>query len=441
MNILLVDDDQTNRKVLRLNLQAEGHTTVEAVDGVEALEKLERQPMDAIVSDVLMPRMDGFRLCHEVRRSKELRHLPFIVYSSTYVSPADEKLAREFGADEFIKRPGGIQEILAALQTKSSGAISESTVSGGIAGELGVMRQYSQLLVRRLEEQNIDLESTRERLLASNRELTSRTEELELTKQELCRANDALEARVRQRTAELEAANKELDAFSYSVSHDLRAPLRAVDGFADLLMEHGAGALDATGQRYLEQIRQAAKRMGELVDALLNLARLSWTELVRRPVDLSALAAELLQTLQLAQPERKVEVSIAPELHTEGDGALLQVALENLLGNAWKYTARRDPARIEFGVQTQDGRTEFFVRDNGAGFDMAYADKLFGVFQRLHAKQEFPGIGVGLATVRRIIERHGGSIRAEAAPERGATFYFGLSEPALTPATHEHPGR
>jgi light-regulated signal transduction histidine kinase (bacteriophytochrome) len=206
-----------------------------------------------------------------------------------------------------------------------------------------------------------------------------------------------------------------------------------VDGFARILTEHSAACLDKEGRHYLEQIGLAATRMSELIEAILDLARLSRTELEWRGVDLSALAAEIMQKLQQAEPERKVEVSIAPDLRTKGDAALLRIALENLLGNAWKYTGRQNPARIEFGIETREGRAEFFVRDNGAGFDMAYANKLFGVFQRLHSADEFPGIGIGLATVRRILERHGGSIRAEAAPNLGATFYFTLG--LVTPPT------
>jgi signal transduction histidine kinase len=460
MNILLVDDSETNRKLLRVNLQAQGHTTVEAMDGMEALEALGRAPMDAIVSDVLMPRMDGYRLCYEVRRHEQYRHLHFIVYSSTYTSPADEKLARDFGADEFVKKPGGIKEILALLKNRTQGLAAAGSVSPGLIGELAVMREYSQVLVRKLEQNNAELETTREKLLRTNEALLLRTRELEQSKKELSGANDALELRVGQRTAELEAANKDLESFSYSVSHDLRAPLRAVDGFTRILTEQSGALLDETGRRLLQQIQAAAKRMGLLIDALLALGRLTRANLGRRRVDLSALAADIVQTLRQDDTERNVEVIIAPNLVAEGDPALLRLVLENLLGNAWKYTARQAAARIEFGTVAaaappkpageggtrtadvdQSLRTPvipvFFVRDNGAGFDMAYAGKLFEVFQRLHSNDDFPGIGIGLATVRRIIERHGGSVRAEAALKRGATFYFTLG----TADTHERPDR
>jgi PAS domain S-box-containing protein len=241
---------------------------------------------------------------------------------------------------------------------------------------------------------------------------------------------EELEARVAERTARLEEINAELEAFSYSVSHDLRAPLRSIDGFSQALLEDCASGLDALGQDYLRRIREAAQRMGELIDALLLLARVTRAELHRQTVDLSALAQAIAAELRQREPGRAVTFAIAEGLQASGDPRLLRIALENLLGNAWKFTATHAQARIEVGVLPQaDGGPVYFVRDDGVGFDMAYADKLFGAFQRLHRAREFAGAGIGLATVRRIIQRHGGRIWAEAAVERGATFYFTL-EPA-----------
>ncbi len=228
------------------------------------------------------------------------------------------------------------------------------------------------------------------------------------------------------RTKALEAANKELEAFSYSVSHDLRAPLRAIEGFSRILLEDHARQLDAEGARSLERVRAATLRMGQLIDDLLKLSRVQRGQLRRALVDLSALARVIVADLRETTPGRAVDVAIADSITANGDVNLLRVALENLLGNAWKYTGKHATARIEFGVTEQNGQPVYFVRDDGAGFDMGYADKLFGAFQRLHAAQEFEGTGIGLAIVQRIIRRHGGSVWTQAAVEQGATFYFTL---------------
>jgi PAS domain S-box-containing protein len=241
--------------------------------------------------------------------------------------------------------------------------------------------------------------------------------------------NAELEERVRDRTAELARAVAELEAFSYSVSHDLRAPLRAIDGFSQALLGGAAASLDEKGRHYLDRIRAGAARMSELIDDLLLLSRVSRSDLRRAPVDVSALAAAIVSDLRRRDPERDVAVTIADGMHAVADQRLLAIALENLIGNAWKFTARRPTAHIEIGVEDGGGEPVYFVRDDGAGFDMAYADKLFGAFQRLHAATEFEGTGIGLATAQRVINRHGGSIRAEGRPGAGATFFFTLGAP------------
>ena len=237
--------------------------------------------------------------------------------------------------------------------------------------------------------------------------------------------NRNLEARVAARTRELTRANEELETFAYSVSHDLRAPLRAIDGFSRLLAEQQGAALDATGQDYLGRVRNAAGRMGELIESLLKMARLSRGGIKPVPLDISRMAAEVAAELHAAEPERAVTVVIAPGLHATGDQSLVRNLLQNLIGNAWKFSRERADARVELG---QEDNGEFFVRDNGAGFAAEYADKLFRPFQRLHSQEQFTGDGVGLASVRRIVERHGGTIRADGALDRGATFAFTLPE-------------
>ncbi|MBE7423923.1 MAG: PAS domain S-box protein [Zoogloeaceae bacterium] len=245
---------------------------------------------------------------------------------------------------------------------------------------------------------------------------------------EIRRLNDDLEARVAARTAELTAANRELESFAYSISHDLRAPLRGIDGFSHLLAEEYAERLDDTGRGYLERVRRAAQRMGTLIDDILELSRVTRQEMRRVRVDLSQLAAELLEERARSEPGRQVALSIAPECIAYGDPQLLRVLMQNLIENAWKYTRRTDPARIAFGTEkVSPGETAFFVRDNGVGFDMQYAGRLFTPFQRLHKPEEFEGTGIGLATVARIAHRHGGRIWVEASPNQGATFRFTLS--------------
>ncbi|MBI4498822.1 MAG: GAF domain-containing protein [Chloroflexi bacterium] len=244
------------------------------------------------------------------------------------------------------------------------------------------------------------------------------------------RLNAELEQRVVERTAALEAANKELEAFAYSVSHDLRAPLRTIDGFSQALLEDYTDVVGDEGKDYLQRVRNASQHMARLIDDLLMLSRVTRSELHREPVDLSALARSIVAEFQERQPKRRVTVTVADGLAAEGDARLLRVALENLLGNAWKFTSKRADARIEFGVTRQDTTPVYYVRDNGVGFDMAYADKLFGAFQRLHSPTEFEGSGIGLATVQRVVRRHGGRIWADAAVNQGATFSFTLGEGA-----------
>ena len=240
------------------------------------------------------------------------------------------------------------------------------------------------------------------------------------------------EALIRQK-AELEAVNRELEAFSYSVSHDLRAPLRSIDGFSQALLEDCGPLLDDGGKTYLRYVRESAQQMGQLIDDLLSLARVTRGTLNRSPVDLSTLARRTAERLHASAPQRSLELTIDESVLANADPRLLGIVLENLLGNAWKFTSKRDVARIAFGRTMSREQPAYFVRDNGAGFDMAYVGKLFGAFQRLHAAGEFEGTGIGLATVQRIIHRHGGEVWAEAAVDQGATFFFTLGHETTAP--------
>ena len=246
---------------------------------------------------------------------------------------------------------------------------------------------------------------------------------------EIRRLNAELEQRVAERTAQLAAANHELEAFSYSASHDLRAPLRSIAGFSEALLEDCADQLSGEGRDYLQRICAATQRMGQLIDALLDLSRVTRREVHRKPLDLSALATAVAAELQRLHPDRRVTVVVQRQLFADADPGLLRCVLENLLGNAWKFTRKHTAARIEFGVVPATVPPVYFVRDDGAGFDMAYADKLFIPFQRLHTQAEFEGSCVGLATVQRIVHRHGGRIWAQGEVEGGATFFFTLYAP------------
>ena len=266
-------------------------------------------------------------------------------------------------------------------------------------------------------------------LLDGRRHLCVAIEDITLRKQaeqELRTLNADLEQRVQQRTVELEASSKELEAFSYSVSHDLRAPLRVIDGFGLALLEDCEDRLDDDGKDYLRRIRAATQRMGTLIDDMLRLSRITRAEMLVETVNLTKLAWSVVDELRKFEPERVVKIKIAEGLEVAADPKLMRIVLENLLGNAWKFTAKRSEAVIEVGATGEGANRTYFVRDNGAGFNMAYADKLFAPFQRLHLVEEYPGTGIGLGTVQRIIHRHGGKVWGEGQVEEGATFYFGL---------------
>jgi|TARA_B100000315_G_scaffold234265_1_gene248132 light-regulated signal transduction histidine kinase (bacteriophytochrome) len=233
-----------------------------------------------------------------------------------------------------------------------------------------------------------------------------------------------LNAELEQRVVELDAVNQELEAFAYSVSHDLRGPLRSMDGFSYALLEDYGDQLDAEGKDYLQRVRAGSQRMAQLIDDLLKLSRVTRGELERRTIDLSEMAQTVAAELRESAPEHRVSLDIAPGVTAEGDARMIRIVFENLLGNAWKFTGKNPRAKIEFGVTNHDGAPAYFVRDDGAGFDMAYAGNLFQPFQRLHSGAEFGGTGIGLATVARVIHRHGGNVWAESAVEHGTTIYF-----------------
>ena len=412
LRILIADDTPLNLKLLSAELAAHGHESVPAANGVEALAILDSQAVDAVISDILMPAMDGYRLCSEIRGSANgYRSVPVILYTATYDSPGDRVLAESVGADAFILKPAPIAVLIdavrAAMQTAGVRSIRTNT-------ETDVLRLYNAALVHKLESRNIEVQKSLAALRSAHEQIVE--------------ANQLLETRVAQRTAALDAANKELEAFSFSVSHDLQAPLRIIDGSAKSIRAADSTAQFTDSLSSLDRIIDAAAHMTQLIDALLAFARTSRTEMHFVAVDLDTLVDKAIAALQAETAQRVIEWrrSALPKVH--GDPILLYQVLANLLSNAVKYTRTRTHAVIEVGARDgDDNDAVVFVRDNGVGFDQRYAAKLFGVFQRMHRTDEFEGTGIGLANAQRIIARHGGAIWAEATLDSGACFYFSLA--------------
>lgn len=447
--ILIVEDSATQAEELRYTLEKNGYRVSTARNGKEALEALSRRRPTLIVSDIIMPEMDGFELCKKIKQGYNSKAIPVILLTSLS-DPADVLKGLECGADNFITKPydgtyllARIHHILINAKLRSASKMQlgvELLFKGSKYFITSERQQILDLLLSTYETavmKNHELEAVREQLEALNEDLERKVEERtaalvaeieerKKAEEEVKRLNEGLEQRVAARTLELEAANKALEAFAYSVSHDLRAPLRTIDGFSQMLAEKEAEKLDKESKDYLRRVRTSASHMSKLIDALLNLSRLTRGELKRVKVDLSSLAASAADELKKTEPERRVEFVIADGIVADGDAGMLRAAIDNLMGNAWKYSGKHKTARIEFGVTRKDGNAVYFIRDDGAGFDMQYADKLFTPFHRLHTTSEFPGLGIGLATVQRIVNRHGGRIWAEGSIDKGATFYFTL---------------
>jgi len=362
--LLIVDDEAAQMKALCNTLEDEGYATTGFTFAKDALSELRSQPFDLVLTDLMMPEMDGIALLRAAREI-DSNVVGIVMTGHGAIDTAVE--AMKAGALDYILKPFKLSGILPVLSRA-----------------LGVRRL-------RME-------------------------------------NEELQRRVRERTTELEAANKELEAFSYSISHDLRAPLRSVGAFSSILLQEHSSKMPAEARRLLDIVTTSARRMEQLIEDLLRFSRLSRQPLSKQPVDIPALVHAILEELRQQESERHIEVKVGEVPNCVGDPSLLKQVFVNLLSNAFKFTRQKEKAIVEVGCQQQEGETVYFVRDNGAGFDARYAEKLFGVFQRLHSAEQFEGTGVGLSIVQRIVQRHGGRIWAEGKVDEGATFYFTLPD-------------
>jgi two-component system sensor histidine kinase/response regulator len=377
VNILLVDDQPANLVALEAMLQGLGQNLIKAESGREALRWLLTHEFAVILLDVKMPEMDGFETAELIRQRDKSRHTPILFLTAGDSTQTQAVRGYAVGAVDYLVKPV-VPEFVR----------SKVAVFVELAKKNELLRRQAKLLAES-EQAALELAETRAELVR-----------------------------------DLEHKNRELESFSYAVSHDLRAPLRRIDSFSRAVLESQGDRLDEAGQRFLSRVREASRHMSQLIDDVLHLSRVTRADLRDQEVDLSSVAGLILARLQESEPERKLDAKVRPGVLVTGDSQLLKIAMENLLENAWKFTANEPESRIEFGMTQVGGEATYFVRDNGAGFDMTYTDRLFGPFQRLHPQGEFPGNGIGLATVQRIIHRHGGRVWAEGLVGQGATFYF-----------------
>lgn len=406
--VLIVDDQDANLFVLRKTLKELDCTVIAANNGNEALATTLEHNFALALLDVQMPGMNGIELAEILRDDEKSKEIPIIFLTAASFAQALIFKGYEAGAVDYIIKPYEPKVLLSKVRVF-----------------LELQRQKEQLRMHQEKLEALVAERTAE-LEKKNKKLNKEIAERILAEEKLRHLTRTLEDRVAERTQELESLNHELEAFSYSVSHDLRAPLRGMNGFSKLLIENYGDELDDRAKDYLRRVRGASEKMSQLIDDLLKLSRVTRSKPERHRVNLSRLAESIAEELRETAPERKVSFKIAPDISVEADGRMIGIVLENLMGNAWKYTAKHDLANIEFGQTNHEGVPAYFVRDDGAGFDMAFADKLFEPFQRLHSSGEFEGTGIGLATVQRVVRRHGGRIWAESAIEKGTTMYFSI---------------
>lgn len=388
--LLIVDDRPMDRELLVTLLNHDRHRVLEADDGLEALRLIKAEHPDLVISDVLLPEMDGYEMVRQLRADPSLSGTKVIFYTAVFNEQEALDLARDCGVDLILSKPTEPQKILRSV---------EEMLKAGASREISFPpdtfdQKHQQLLINKLIRQ-ID-------------------------------AMHRSEERERDRAAQLEAANRELESFSYSISHDLKAPLRAIQGFSRMLLDEHTARLDPEGLRLLQVIVDNTQLMDKLTDDLLALSRMSQHQMRKFTCDLAAMTKGVFHQIQSREPERDLQVSIGELPQALCDSALIHQVMTNLLDNAVKYTRGRKTVKIEVGGRCEGNENIYYVKDNGVGFNMDYAHKLFGIFQRLHSGQEYEGTGVGLAIVQRIIKRHGGRVWAEGKVGAGATFYFSL---------------
>jgi two-component system sensor histidine kinase/response regulator len=409
--VLIVEDSMIQAEMLRRLLAREGYRVTLAKDGAEGLAAARKERPKAIISDITMPVMDGFEMCRAIRRDAALQDTPVILL--TMLSDATDVVrGLAAGADCYVTKPYNEPYLLSRLKAiviepprRNEEKIEVELTLDGEKHRVGVgPRQMLNLLV-----------STYENAVLQNRELMSTQDRLKELSEHLA-----------EQSRELEETNKDLESFAYSVSHDLRTPLRAIDGFSSLVMEQYADKLDDEGKRLLTVVRSNTQQMSQLIDDILAFSRSGRLGMSISEVDMDTLAHQILDELMPSAAQRDLKVEISPLPAVRGDHAMLRQVWRNLLANAVKFTARKPSALIQVGSSVEGEENVFFVKDNGAGFDMRYVDKLFGVFQRLHGTKEFEGTGIGLAIVKRIVTRHDGRVWAQGKPDEGATIYFTL---------------
>jgi two-component system sensor histidine kinase/response regulator len=414
-NILIVDDRPDKRMAMETIIEALGENVMPATSGTEALRCLLHHDFAVILLDVNMPGLDGFETAYLIRQRKNSEHTPIIFV--TGISDTETHVSRGYslGAVDYILAPV-VPEV---LRTKVQVFVELFKKSAQLRRQAERLRLAHDELETRVRERTMQL-------AAANESLVAEIAERRRVGEEIRRLNAELEHRVLERTAELAEANRELEAFTYSVAHDLQAPLRNIQSYAQMLEEDFRGRVPAEAEQYLRRIASQGRHTSQLVADLLKLSRISRQDLNRQETNLDTLVGEVIQTVKSGIKDREIEWVVGELPSVACDPGLVTQVFANLISNAVKYTRLRPKAVIEIGRQSRNGETVIHIRDNGAGFDMKYAHKLFGVFERLHPPADFEGTGVGLATVARIVRKHGGTIWAEAEENKGATFFFTL---------------